>query len=126
MRYQKENNPIRDSIYEMKKELIEYGIQIRSLKKILDTEFKNGLTEENVKLAYSKTHIKLNDLRTKCRYVHLIYGLIRGKKYSQMERNPFKNIGWYSFEKIVKEKNLMDYINIRQLIEEYMKHWTHK
>ena len=48
-RYPKENNPIRDSIFQIKSELKHLTFDIRNNKKILDQNFPNGLYEEEIK-----------------------------------------------------------------------------
>lgn len=115
----KENNPIRLRILAIKEELKHLGRDIRKVKNILANEFPFGILKEPYLYDYKFHQVMLNNLRTKYRYVHLIYGFIRGKRYYHMERKTYNKIDWNQVFFWAKHYGLFNEIDFNQYIDEY-------
>ncbi len=120
MRYPKYNNPVRDHIISMKNEMKELGKDIRDVKNVLYTSFPNGICEEKESRRYRLYQVMLNHLRDKFRCMHLLYGLIREKPYTAIERNPHKKVNWEHVMFWASYYGLSSFIDLEKAIKESM------
>lgn len=118
-RYPKENNPIRDSIFQIKSELKHLTFDIRNNKKILDQNFPDGLYEEETKNKYSVVHKNLNQLRKEYRYLHIIYGLVRHKPFIKMEAKTSKKVDWNILQSYAQRYGLNNHIDFETSKKQY-------
>jgi len=115
----KENNPIRLRILAIKEELKRLGTDIRKVKNVLANDFPFGIARDPELYNYRFNQIMLNNLREKYRYLHLIYGFIRGKKYVSMERRIRRKVDWNQVFFWSKQYMLFHELDFKTHIEEY-------
>lgn len=115
----KEDNPIRLRILAIKEELKHLGRDIRKVKNILANEFPFGIARDPELYNYRFNQIMLNNLRDKYRYLHLIYGFIRGKRYVSMERRIRRKIDWDMVFFWSKHYMIFDELDFKAYMDEY-------
>lgn len=119
MRYPTANNPIRERIFNIRNEM-KYLVQdIRQLKQSLSNDFPHGLTEDSEQYRFKTNQIMLNNLRDKFRCLHLIYGFVRNKPYSSMERRTKKQINWNHVNFWSSYYGLANFVDIEQASKEH-------